>query len=232
MLCWNDFFEDTGVSTLVTDRSLDFKLNSSAQLSQKQKEILSRAIGRSIEHAAYLNQVHGNTVIPVGQNFFSMDFLPEADGLMTDQPNLPLLIRTADCLPVFIFDPVKKGIGLVHAGWRGSRKEIVKNAVELMQRHWQTQPSRLKIVFGPSIRKCCYQVGGEFRDYFPQEVEQRPGGFYLDLVEANRNQLFGAGGEEDNIFDCGICTCCDRRFFSYRREGRDAGRMISLIMLH
>ena len=106
------------------------------------------------------------------------------------------------------------------------RQDRAKNAGEIRQ-----SAASLKVVLGPSIRECCYQVGEEFRDYFPSHVRDRDGHLYADVIAANRDQLLQAGVRQENIIDSGICTCCNKNYFSFRRDGEKAGRMISLMML-
>ena len=125
----------------------------------------------------------------------------------------------------------RRAIGLAHAGWRGTYKAIAAKTVQKMQEKYASQPSDLKVVLGPGIRECCYQVGEEFRDYFPSHVKDREGHLYVDVIGANRDQLLQAGVRQENIFDSGICTCCNKNYFSFRRDGAKAGRMISLMML-
>ena len=230
MLSLNNFFNDPRVITLVSDRSMDFTLNGEPAFSGRQKVFLSKHLGPFAEKTVFLKQVHGDEVIPIRRSQPSSGF-KEGDALITKERGVPLAVRSADCLPIFIFDPRTKAVGLVHAGWRGSRKAIVQNALRAMMRRWKTEPRHLKAAFGPAIRSCCYQVGEEFQAYFPDETRKRSDGFYLDLVLVNKNQLLGLGVKAENIFDCNLCTCCDSRFFSYRREGAKAGRMISVVML-
>ena len=232
MLSLSEFFEDEGVVALVSERDVDFTLNGTVfLLTDEQKFFFQRSAGVTIERVAWTKQVHGTKILDVSKDFFKHEQLWEADGLLTSDVHLPIAVRTADCLPVFIFDPKKKAIGLVHAGWRGSRRGILRSALERMIERWDASVEDLKIAFGPSIRSCCYQVGEEFKEHFPQEVQQREAGLYLDLVSVNRRQLRPLGVPGRNIFDCGLCTCCDSRFFSYRREGEKAGRMLSIMML-
>jgi hypothetical protein len=134
-------------------------------------------------------------------------------------------------VPVFIFDPLRRAIGLAHAGWKSTHKTIAAKTVQRMREKYASQPSGLKIVLGPSIRECCCLVGPEFRDYFPSHVKERGGHLYLDLIGVNRDQLLQVGVRQENIFDSGICTCCHKNYFSFRRDGVKAGRMISLMML-
>jgi len=134
-------------------------------------------------------------------------------------------------LPVFLYDEEHNGIGLIHVGWKGSQTNIVGQAIKLIKKQWQADPEDVKVAFGPAIHSCCYEVGSEFQDLFPESLITRNSRHYLDLPQITRNQLLSCGVDKTNIFDCEICTCCDQRFFSFRREGKKAGRMISLIML-
>ena len=93
------------------------------------------------------------------------------------------------------------------------------------------QAKDLKVAFGPAIHACCYEVGAEFAGYFPEEAIQRRNKYFLDVPLANMNQLMGKGVIEENIFDCGECTVCGKDYFSFRRDGEKAGRMISIMML-
>ncbi len=217
----------------MTDRFLDFSLEEGTMTPRQREFLESREGTLPIKgiHLTYSNQVHGDQIIVVNESLASQEALIPADGLISNVSEIPLAIRTADCLPVFLYDPSHRCIGLVHAGWRGSQKEIVRKAVEKMQSWWDVRPCDLQIAFGAAMRSCCYQVGEEFRNYFSQDIEKREDHLYLDLIQANKRQLIGLGITEDQVFDCGLCTCCDRRFFSYRREGSRAGRMISVIML-
>jgi YfiH family protein len=120
---------------------------------------------------------------------------------------------------------------VAHAGWRGTYKSIAAKTVQKMQEIYASRIPDLKIVLGPSIRECCYLIGEEFRDYFPSYVRDREGHLYADMISANRDQLLHAGVQQENILDSGICTCCNKDYFSFRRDGEKAGRMISLMML-
>jgi len=243
MLSLNSFFNDPQVLALVSDRSVDFSLNpdkmsgrnGQAAFSPEQKDFLLKHIGpleqKIWERIVFLKQMHGAEVVCVGKTEVSPSPFPEADALITREEGVPLAVRSADCLPIFLFDPETKAVGLVHAGWRGSLQGIVKNTVQRMMREWKTDPQDLKAAFGPALRDCCYRVGAEFKEYFPEEIHQISDEFTLDLALVNKNQLLSVGVKADNIFDCGICTSCDSRFFSYRREEEKAGRMISLVML-
>ena len=155
-----------------------------------------------------------------------------ADGLVTKERSLPLAVFTADCLSIFLFCPKTKTIGLVHAGWRGSKKKIAKKAVSVLKQRFNCDPKDIIITFGPAIRQCCYEVGRDFRGYFRDGLIQRGGKLFLDLKTINKDQLVSCGIKRKNIIDSHICTSCEnKKFFSYRKEKDKAGRMISVIML-
>jgi len=221
------------VLAFTSDRTVDFTLHKDqCTLNEIQRNFLLPQLDSDLPEPVHIRQVHGDKIIIVDEDFPKRGrALEEADGLITKSSHLPLVIRTADCLPVFMYDVKQECIGLIHAGWKGSQKNIVKQAVQLMEAQWQSDSKDIKIAFGPAIRSCCYEVSQEFEARFPQELIPRDGRYYLDLPQVNKNQLVDSGVQGEDILDCGICTCCDKNYFSYRREGGSAGRMISLMML-
>lgn len=232
MRSFNKFFPPD-VMTFTSGRRINFVLPKDGTVFNKQqKNFLQSVLKKSLPRMINIRQIHGRRVILAAPQYLRKNQITEADGAVTNLPNLPLAVRTADCLSAFIFDPPHKAIGLVHAGWKGTRKEIIPNAIRLLIKKFGTRPADLKIAFGPSIRSCCYQVGEEFKRYFPKEVKQTPRGLYLDLPLANKRQLVALGVKSKNILDQEQCTCCSKNFFSYRRDGKKAGRMISVMMLN
>ena len=154
----------------------------------------------------------------------------EVDALITNYRHLPLAIRTADCLPVFLFDTSHRAIAMIHAGWKGVRKNIILKTIKQMKIKFSTVPSDLIAALGPAIRPCCYEVGYEFRWYFGGFVLPRGNKLYFDIVSAAVNELLGAGVKNGHICDSAICTSCrNDEFFSFRREGLMAGRSLSVM---
>ncbi|MCU0652520.1 MAG: peptidoglycan editing factor PgeF [Candidatus Omnitrophica bacterium] len=184
------------------------------------------------------SQVHASNVVCVsekdkGRGALSADTaIPDTDALITNVKRLPLAVFTADCLPVFLYDPFQKVIGIVHAGWRGSKDKISVKAVQLMCDKFHCSPENLLLGFGPALRSCCYEVGREFKNYFPEGIIEKGNRMYCDLSGINRRQLLDSGIKEKNISDSGNCTSCKNfKYFSFRKEGDSSGRMISVIML-
>ena len=184
-----------------------------------------------------LRQVHSDTLRFV-------DRIPgtvlRGDAVATRTPGLLLIIKTADCLPVLLVDETRGAVAAVHCGWRGTLAGILEKTVRGMARRYGSEPGRLLAALGPCIGSGCYEVGedvrGRFREAgFPARLFRarpgRPGKSLLDLAAANRLQLRRSGVTARNIFAVGICTHCDPRYPSYRRDSRAAGRMLSFIGL-
>ncbi|TBR18417.1 peptidoglycan editing factor PgeF [bacterium] len=202
------------------------------------RKLFLQGLGIDCLNLVCTRQTHGTNIRRVysahkGSGALSKDgALEDTDGLITNERNVALSIFTADCLAASLYDPVSKAIGLIHAGWRGTKDGILVKAIKLMQGEFGSQAADMYLNFSPAIKSCCYEVGEEFRDFFPSEVINRDGKFYLDIAQVNRSQAVNCGVNPKNISDPGICTkCLAQDCFSYRRQGKDCGRMISVLML-
>lgn len=197
-----------------------------------------RAMGVRDTHVVTAHQVHGNRVARVGQADGG-SFIPECDGLVTNERGVFLLMRFADCAALMVYDPVRHVIGLAHAGWQGTLLRVAEALVKAMRSAYGSIPSDLVALIGPSIGPCCLEVGPEVvaRAYASladgQWVVSRlnaAGHAYLDIWQANRSQLerFGIS----NIETTGICTrCAQHEFFSHRGSGGITGRFGVIIGL-
>jgi len=183
----------------------------------------------------YGTQVHSDRVAEVRAAGRPAVRFEETDGFLTLEPGVRLLVFSADCLPLFLYvaSPTP-AVGLVHAGWRGTRLGIGRKAATLLARKAGARPDAVKAVLGPCLRACCYEVGEEFKAYFPKTVSQDPKTDRLrfDLAAENIRQLGDAGIPSANVRDLGLCTACrSDLFYSYRREGDKADRLISWISI-
>jgi len=181
------------------------------------------------------------------------------DASTTNRPGLLLGVQTADCVPILLVDPKKRVVAAVHAGWRGTLARIVVKAIGQMQMQFKSKPADLLAAIGPSIGGCCYEVGTEVATQFLSQFAEAPDWFdefrtgdepnpiqwlnmmppghqpppknvHLDLRKANRAQLLGTGLGASNIFVSDLCTACRRDLlFSYRKEGPQSGRLVSVI---
>jgi len=210
------------------------------------RDLACRALGINFRHLVAGRQVHGDEIRVVeecdkGRGALSEeDSLPYADALVTGQSGLPLSSYYADCVPIFLLDPVLRVAALAHAGWKGTVLRIGQKVVARMAAVYGTDPADCLAGVGPSIGPCCYEVDEpvicRFREShldcqeFAAAVS--PGKWKLNLWEANRFILLEAGLKPANIITAGICTACNNElFFSYRAQAGKAGRMASLIML-
>ncbi len=204
---------------------------------ENRKKFLS-AIGIDYRALICAKQVHGKNVTYVtqankGSGALSYDSsIRDTDGFLTDKKNIPIAILTADCLSIFIYDPVSPAVGILHAGWRSTENNICAEAIRLMQEKFGSRPDGLLVGFGPSIRSCCCKMDNNFKSNFPFGLINRDGSLYLDIALINTRQLAACGVKEKNIFDPGLCTFSENKdFFSFRKEADASGRMISVIML-
>ncbi len=203
---------------------------------------LSSAFDIPLENFLVLNQVHGDNIFeikPHGDYFTSRDAL-NYDAIVTTRTNLAICIKTADCVPVFLVDRVKKVIAAVHAGWRGTALGITAKVARLMQNSYGSLPADILAAIGPSIGDCCYEVDKTAADAFHNHKDvsaflhpgKRKGRWMLDLVEANRRQLLDSGIPESNVEAAELCTVCHQKaFFSHRGSGGVTGRQINFVMI-
>jgi len=163
---------------------------------------------------------------------------PRADIIFTDNPNVSLFMRFGDCVPILLHDPVKKVVGIAHAGWMGTMRGVVGAAVRGMQSHYGSNPEDIVAGIGPSIGVDHYEVGvdviSQFREKYTRDADQilqtKNGSTFLDLWAANAIQLRNAGVEQIQISS--ICTACNLEdWFSHRAEKGKTGRFGALMAL-
>jgi YfiH family protein len=178
-----------------------------------------------------LRQIHSDRVWNAHR---LADRQQEGDALFTDEIQHGIGVRTADCVPLLLVDAQNHAVAAVHAGWRGSASAIVRRTLERMAGDCGTDAANVRVALGPCIRECCYEVGddvaAQFVTLFPEWEPLSGGKTRLNLPEANRRHLIGAGVLPEYIFDSGLCTSCTpEHFFSYRREPQNPGRMLNAI---
>jgi len=163
------------------------------------------------------------------------------DALVSNTPNVLLAVKTADCVPILIGDPLTHTFAAVHAGWRGTSAAIIKHAIAKLTHEYRASAKDMRAAIGPAANACCYEVGPEVISVFKERFSPADqlltatsnGHARIDLQAANRDQLIDAGLSADRIHVAPLCTM-DRNelFFSYRREkqlhGR-VGRLMSVI---
>ncbi len=161
----------------------------------------------------------------------------QADILISNEPGTPIAVRTADCLPILMADPVNRIVAAVHAGWRGSAAGVVIRAVEQMLK-MGAREEHIHASLGPSISPCCFEVDNNTARILKESVAGAEKAIvyspepHPDLTAINLLQLKEAGVAEDHIESLGICTCCHPgRFYSYRRDHGTTGRHLAVVAL-
>ncbi len=201
-----------------------------------------KTLDLDINNLVAAGQVHGTkirviTESQVGLGAYSIEnAIPGTDALITNKRGPVLSIYTADCLPVFLYDPVTPTIGIVHAGWRGTIARIVELTVGKMVKEFNTNPAECRVALGPAIGPDCFRVNEDvakqFRLVDPAVVYQDKSGYQVDLNVFNWKLLLKSGIRSENIDMADICTVCNREdFFSYRAEDGTIGRMMGIISL-
>ncbi len=193
-----------------------------------------------------LPQVHSSKVRMIrkehaGEGVIRQVTVEGYDGMVTNEPGIVLCTVEADCVPVYLYDPVKAVIAMVHSGWKGSAGEISVDAINAMTREYGSDPGDILALIGPCICGKCYEVGGELKDeflknYSGDEVEDffapgENGKFFLDLKKAIRLTFLRAGIRNEHIYDTGVCTLESDHICSWRRDKDKMARMLTAIML-
>lgn len=192
------------------------------------------------------HQVHGHRIAVVDRPDLTREDLEGYDAFVCAVPGVAIGVRTADCVPVLLFDQVKRVVAAVHSGWKGTVQKISRETLLLMHQLFGSAPSDIRAVIGPAIGPDSFQVGEEvverFRDSgFPMsdiwsfqgqgDGSPMSGGHHIDLFKANRWILETCGVLPDHIQVFAIDTYRDTSFFSARREGTACGRNINAIRL-
>jgi YfiH family protein len=187
---------------------------------------LCEAAGLDLAMLRTVHQVHGDEVVEAAPAPV------DADGVVTSREGEAVGVKTADCVPILIVDPVGRRVAAVHSGWRGTDREIAARAVEALAKRG-ADPQRLLAAIGPAIQVCCYEVSKELGERFrakfgPDVAVEEDGHIHLDLPRAARRSLLRAGLREDNVDVLLECTSCRQdRYFSHRRDRGITGRHLN-----
>ncbi len=208
------------------------------------RALLAGKIGIPVNMFLYASQVHSGDVKIIDQKAIESGVLtvnPRTDATITNLSGICLMVMVADCVPVLLFDTVRKVSAVIHAGWRGTVQHITANTIRAMAEHFGTDPADVLAGIGPSIGSCCYEVGDEVREVVQQSFGTTEGYLvaqpyssqpHFDLWYANRKQLTDQGVKPENIETSALCTKCNPQvFFSSRASGGITGRFAAGICI-
>jgi YfiH family protein len=185
------------------------------------------SLGIEEKMLAIPQQVHSDNVFLADKPGYYKD----ADGLITQTPDVYLIISTADCYSVLICDKLNNAIGNIHSGWRGTQKKIVTKAIETMKSKFNSRPENLAVFIGPGISRDNFEVGCEVAEMFEEKYSvKRNGKYYIDLKQHIFDQLIALGINNSQIEAYPNCTFNGKEYLhSYRRDREKSGRMFSVI---
>lgn len=250
-------WEEKGARILFTSRHTGFSqgdylsLNMALHVGDTPEDVLSnrrmvmQLLGADLPDMVCCQQVHGNQVAVVDRSYAGRgalryeDALPGTDGLVTAIPGLVLATFYADCVPVFLFDPVRKVVGLAHSGWKGTMGLITVKVLEVMGGQFNCRPEDIMVYIGPGIGPCCYEIQADLADKvlsaFPGDndiISIKQKRIMWDLKETIRRCAINYGVPGSNITVSSWCTSCHTEYFySFRKEQGKTGRMAALITL-
>lgn len=211
----------------------------------KNHKIFAKAVGFPYENIVTTNQTHTANVRVVtkedcGKGIAKDRDYSDVDGLITNVPGIVLTTYYADCVPLYILDPVNKAIGLSHSGWKGTVNRIGENTLKLMNENYGTNPKDVICCIGPSICQDCYEISEDVANEFINEFGKNNkilynkgnGKYQLNLWESVKQVFLDAGVEYDNIYTTDICTCCNKdELFSHRGHHGKRGNLAAFLML-
>jgi len=200
----------------------------------KNHDLLANTLGYDRHSLIHMRQIHSDEIVLVDETF-NFDSPPECDALVTNLPNTPLMVMSADCTGILIYDPIRKAIGAVHAGRAGALNGILPKTIKAMEKEFGCTQSDLRIVLGPSIGGCCYEINETIASEcetkgYANALRRADERVFLDVNTILLEQLKELRIEHSEAIDhCTSCRCGE--YFSYRADARQTGRLAGVIIL-
>lgn len=218
-----------GATAAPFQMNLSFNVGDDPANVRKYRALFFGALGIGQDDLAFPEQVHSGTV----RRADGPGHYPECDALFSNTPGVYVCVTVADCLPIFLFDPLRKVVAAVHAGWRGSERGITRTAVLRLKNVFGSDPADLYAYIGAGADSCCYTVGRDVASRFDTAFLRQSGdGTHLDMKRLNAHHLESCGVQPSRIEVSPHCTICEpETFHSFRREGERSGRMMAVIGL-
>lgn len=228
-----------GVSSgKITGLNLGFRVEDDPESVLENYRLVAEDLGFPMEQAVLSRQTHTDNIRvvtkeDVGKGLVKESDIFDTDGLMTAEKGIPLVVFTADCVPILLYDPKTPAVAAIHAGWRGTVRDIGGKAVRKMQEQFGSNPKDILAVIGPSIGPCHFSFGPEAPEYFPPEFcKPQEGGYLVDLWAMNKSLLLAQGVLDEHIEVAEVCTVCRAEaFYSYRTHKEHTGRQAAIIMI-
>lgn len=235
----SSLFEDTKIAAFFTTRDLSLKSGERQDLAEQveqNKKFVCEVLNIPFENLIIPIQTHNDNIEIITSPFtLHPSLIQNTDALITNQKNIALALNFADCVPIIFYDSVEKVVAEAHAGWRGTAAKIAQKTINKMQEEFNCKPQNIICAIGPSIGKCCFEVGDDVREKLLETVDNSEKGLVYDKMNVNlklinKFQILAMGVEKIDV--CEDCTCCKTElFFSYRQEKGKTARHSAVIML-
>jgi hypothetical protein len=217
-----------------SNANLAFHVGDNPEDVVKNHDLLADKLAFNRHSLIHMRQIHSDRIIIVDETL-NFDTPPECDALITNRTDTPLMVMSADCTGVLLYDPIQKAVGAVHAGRSGALNAILPKTIEAMHQTFGSHKEDLHIVLGPSIGGCCYEIN----ETIALECETKGYGLalrredekvFLDVNTILLEQLKGLGVENVEVVE--HCTSCrSDEYFSYRADAQRTGRLAGVIIL-
>lgn len=216
------------------DANLAFHVGDDPQDVIKNHDLLANQLGYQRHSLIHMRQIHSDKIVQVDPSF-SFDTPPECDALITNHLHTPLMVMSADCTGILIYDPIQKAIGAVHAGRAGALNAILPKTIQTMKETFGTRIEDLHIVLGPSIGGCCYEINETIASECTEKgysfaLRREDKKVFLDVNTILLEQLKNLKIKNVEVSEhCTSCRCDE--YFSYRADAQWTGRIAGVIIL-
>jgi len=216
--------------------NIDYRFGDKKQIFENRKKI-AQELGITPKNIYEMEQAHGSEIKVISDKG-KENIIKNTDGIITNKKNVFLMVKTADCFPVVLYDPIQKVIAAVHVGWRGAIEKIFLLALLKMIDVFDSKSKDVLAGIGPGLQTCCFKHKSllqsklpEWRKYIKKDKNKM---FTLDLQNFIKNQLLEAGIKKENLETMNICTACSKDLFSHIRSlktGEQEGRFATIVGL-
>ncbi|MCX7797507.1 MAG: peptidoglycan editing factor PgeF [Melioribacter sp.] len=209
--------------------NMSYNVGDKKEIVDENREEFFKYLGLNSSYIAFQKQIHSDIVNIVTKP----GFVGISDAMITEYPNIGLVISTADCVPVFLYDNKNKVIAAVHSGWKGTYLKILEKTINILFEKYNSKPENLFVYMGPSISQKNYEVKKDVASLFDCKYLLKTNDkIFLDIKKANFDILISHNIPEKNIEVSELCSFEEKNLlFSYRRDGKLSGRAIGLIAL-
>lgn len=219
-----------------TSNNLAFHVGDNRESVLQNHDLLAESLGYTRSRLIHMRQIHSDQIVIIDDTYH-FDTPPECDALITNRPNIPLMVMSADCTPILLYDPITQTIGAVHAGRAGALNEILPKTLHAMGKKYGTTADDVIVLLGPSIHGCCYEINEKIADEvfakgYADSLHKEDKRVFLDVNTILLRQLETLGIKKENIEVSDACTSCNNEtYFSYRADAQQTGRIAGVIML-